>query len=169
MRGPAILCPGQRRVSSSRHGSGSGSSRVFFVSPASANVARHCGTGVRARASRLAFSASGLRGDSPGRSAAAVAGPLCFGTRELPWLLRLVRSMWLWVKTNGIPFWLVGAPPILEPILVVGLGCSLGVRALDFDHHSHVSIAQWRQAKIREQVREVMRRPQLLDAMDVAR
>ena len=24
-----------------------------------------------------------------------------------------------------------GAPPILEPILVVGLGCSLGVRAFD--------------------------------------
>ena len=21
-------------------------------------------------------------------------------------------SIWLWVKTNGIPFWLVGAPPI---------------------------------------------------------
>ena len=31
----------------------------------------------------------------------------------------------------GIPFWLVGAPPILEPMIVVGLGCSLGVR--DFD------------------------------------
>ena len=29
-----------------------------------------------------------------------------------------------------VPFW-IGAPPILEPILVVGLGCSLGVR--DFD------------------------------------
>ena len=29
--------------------------------------------------------------------------------------------IWLWVKTNGIPFWLVGAPPILEPILV-GIG-----------------------------------------------
>ena len=28
----------------------------------------------------------------------------------------------------GIPFWLVGAPPILEPMIVVGLGCSLGVR-----------------------------------------
>ena len=23
-----------------------------------------------------------------------------------------------------VPFWLVGPPPILEPILVVGLGCS---------------------------------------------
>ena len=22
-------------------------------------------------------------------------------------------GIWLWVKTNGIPFWLVGAPPIL--------------------------------------------------------
>ena len=27
----------------------------------------------------------------------------------------------------GIPFWLVNSPPILEPILVVGLGCLLGV------------------------------------------
>ena len=26
------------------------------------------------------------------------------------------------VKTNGIPFWGIGAPPILEPILV-GIGC----------------------------------------------
>ena len=32
------------------------------------------------------------------------------------------------VKTNGIPFGVFGAPPILEPIFVVGLGCSLGVR-----------------------------------------
>ena len=31
-----------------------------------------------------------------------------------------------------IPFWLVNSPPILEPILVVGLGCSLGYD-LDFD------------------------------------
>ena len=31
------------------------------------------------------------------------------------------------VKTHEIPFWLgFGASPILEPILVVGLGCSLG-------------------------------------------
>ena len=30
-------------------------------------------------------------------------------------------AIWLWVKTNGIPFWGFGAPPILEPILVVGL------------------------------------------------
>ena len=37
------------------------------------------------------------------------------------------RSIWLWVKTNGIPFWGSGALPILEPILVVGLGCSLGL------------------------------------------
>ena len=31
----------------------------------------------------------------------------------------------------GVPFWQVNAPPILVGILVVGLGCSLGVR--DFD------------------------------------
>ena len=43
------------------------------------------------------------------------------------------RGTLRWVKTNGIPFWLglVNSPPILEPILVLGLGCSLGVR--DFD------------------------------------
>ena len=37
---------------------------------------------------------------------------------------------WLWLRTTGIPFWwgLVHSPPILEPILVVGLGCSLGIR-----------------------------------------
>ena len=37
----------------------------------------------------------------------------------------------------GIPFWLdwVNSPPVLEPILVVGLGCSLGV--LDFDPWPH--------------------------------
>ena len=29
------------------------------------------------------------------------------------------------VKTNGIPFWLVGAPPILEPISV-GIGMFTG-------------------------------------------
>ena len=34
------------------------------------------------------------------------------------------------MKTNGIPFWENGAPPVLEPILV-GIGCSLGVQ--DFD------------------------------------
>ena len=39
---------------------------------------------------------------------------------------------WLWVKTVLDPILgLVNSPPILEPILVVGLGCSLGVR--DFD------------------------------------
>ena len=32
---------------------------------------------------------------------------------------------------NGIPFWLVNSPPMLEPILVGKFGCSLGVR--DFD------------------------------------
>ena len=25
----------------------------------------------------------------------------------------------MWVKTNGIPFW-IGAPPILEPVLISG-------------------------------------------------
>ena len=34
------------------------------------------------------------------------------------------------VKTNGNPFRLVGAPPILEPI-VVGIGMFTGVRAVD--------------------------------------
>ena len=38
--------------------------------------------------------------------------------------------MWPWVKPMGSHFG-VGAPPILEPISVVGLGCSLGVH--DFD------------------------------------
>ena len=34
------------------------------------------------------------------------------------------------VKTSGIPFWgfSLNSPPSLEPILVVGLGCSLGAR-----------------------------------------
>ena len=45
-------------------------------------------------------------------------------------------GMWLWLSTplNGIPFWLglVNSPSILEPILVVGLGCSLGANR-DFD------------------------------------
>ena len=34
-------------------------------------------------------------------------------------------------KTNGIPFWGVNSPPILEPVLVVGLG-ALGVRDFGF-------------------------------------
>ena len=32
------------------------------------------------------------------------------------------------VKTNGAILGQVNSPPILEPVLVVGLGCSLGVR-----------------------------------------
>ena len=39
-------------------------------------------------------------------------------------------SIWLWVKTNGIPFLGVGAPPILGLILV-GIGMFAGVRAFD--------------------------------------
>ena len=35
------------------------------------------------------------------------------------------ESLWLWVKTNGIPFWGIGAPPILEPISV-GIGMFTG-------------------------------------------
>ena len=34
----------------------------------------------------------------------------------------------------GIPFWLVDESPILEPILVVGLGCSLGYGVLTHGH-----------------------------------
>ena len=48
--------------------------------------------------------------------------------------LKQMEGMWLWLsKPFWIPFWLglVNSPHILEPILVVGLGCSLGVR--DFD------------------------------------
>ena len=40
---------------------------------------------------------------------------------------------WLWVYHFG-----VGAPPILEPILVVGLGCSHGVGAFAFDPWPHL-------------------------------
>ena len=42
-------------------------------------------------------------------------------------------KIWLWVKNNGtILGGGFGAQPILEPILVVGLGCSLGAnRAFD--------------------------------------
>ena len=50
---------------------------------------------------------------------------------------------WPWVKTNGIPFWLVGAPPILEPILVVGLGCSVGVRGFDPWPGGDLAILTW--------------------------
>ena len=32
---------------------------------------------------------------------------------------------WLWVKTNGIPFWGIGAPLILEPVFV-GIGMFTG-------------------------------------------
>ena len=34
-----------------------------------------------------------------------------------------LAAIWLWVETNGIPFW--GTPPILEPILV-GIGMFTG-------------------------------------------
>ena len=39
-----------------------------------------------------------------------------------------LRTSWPWFKTNGIPFWLVGefTAHFRLPILVVGLGCSLG-------------------------------------------
>ena len=59
---------------------------------------------------------------------------------QLPWIALASMSdlgnraaglheIWLWVKANGISFWgRCTAPPILERILVVGLGCSLGVR-----------------------------------------
>ena len=40
------------------------------------------------------------------------------------------RVAWLWVKTDlGSHFGQVNSPPILGPILVVGLGCSPGVRS----------------------------------------
>ena len=41
----------------------------------------------------------------------------------------LSRNIWLWVNTNGTMLG-VGAPPILEPILV-GIGMFTGIR--DFD------------------------------------
>ena len=41
--------------------------------------------------------------------------------------------MWPWVNTNGIPFWGIGALPMLEPILVVGLGPVHWGYDLDFD------------------------------------
>ena len=43
--------------------------------------------------------------------------------------LLLFALAWLWATTNGIPFWLVGAPPISEPILV-GIGMFTGGRGL---------------------------------------
>ena len=36
----------------------------------------------------------------------------------------------------------VGAPPNFEPILVVGLGCSLGVRGIGVLTHSHIALGQ---------------------------
>ena len=49
----------------------------------------------------------------------------------------LVCDMAVVVKFNGIPFWLVGAftTHVRLPILVVGLGCSLGGRGFDPDPH----------------------------------
>ena len=48
--------------------------------------------------------------------------------RRAFWIIHLGLSSWfmrLWVKTNGIPCWLIGAPPILVGILV-GIGMFTG-------------------------------------------
>ena len=51
---------------------------------------------------------------------------------------------WLWVKANGTILKVFGAPPILEPILVVGLNrmfTGFGLTDLDFDPWPHTQSA----------------------------
>ena len=52
-------------------------------------------------------------------------------------------EIWLWVKTNGYHV-AVGAPPILEPILVVGLGPVHWGCGLAFDPWKYILVWQTR-------------------------